>query len=178
MSITSGVLWWQYVTYASSCIIIEAFSGYRLWCKSFLFHISEGIWLVALPKTDWDKTAQWSQMSALKPFSVYLCRLLSDDLSRVSWSLVKLVAALQFPLHATRWKLLWYTLCGFQGKMALPVILCCVTLIIVMSLILFRHLGGTTLFWVVRCLPIMLLGDRALCIIFWSARICHNAIWL
>jgi hypothetical protein len=52
---------------------------------------------------------------------------------------------------------------SFWGKMALPVILCCVIFIFAMSHIFFRHLGGATLFWVVRYL---LLGDRALFIMF------------
>ncbi len=37
----------------------------------------------------------------------------------------------------------------------------------------FRHLGCITLYWVVWCLPILPLGDRALVLIFWSPRICH-----
>ncbi len=48
---------------------------------------------------------------------------------------------------------------------------------LVVSLILLRHLGGAMLFWVARCLPIMLLGDRAFICIFWSPKIlyvsCH-----
>ncbi len=35
----SGVLWWQYVTYASSCIMTKASSGYYLWCMHFVCHI-------------------------------------------------------------------------------------------------------------------------------------------
>jgi hypothetical protein len=45
--------------------------------------------------------------------------------------------------------------------------LLCVAFIFVMSIfILFSHFGGATLFQVVRCLPIMMLRDRALSIIF------------
>ncbi len=34
ISIASGVLWWQYVTYASSCMMTKASSRYRLRCTS------------------------------------------------------------------------------------------------------------------------------------------------
>ncbi len=109
----------------------------------------------------------------LNCFQFYPCRLSSNDMSMVlGCSVVKLASAMRYPFHATRWKLLLYMCCRFQEKkMALPVILCCVAFIFVMTLILFRHLGGDTLFWVVRCPPIMLLGDRALFIISWSPRI-------
>ncbi len=60
--------------------------------------------------------------------------------------------------------------------MALPNILCCAAFICDVPYP-FRHLGGITLCWVVWCLPILLLGDRALVLIFWSPRIhyviCH-----
>jgi hypothetical protein len=50
-------------------------------------------------------------------------------------------------------------------------VMCCLHL--VMSLILLSHLGGVTLFCVVRYLPITLLGDRAFILIFWSPKICY-----
>ncbi len=45
---TPGVLWQQYVTYASSCIMTKASSGYWLMCTHFVCHILEGNWLFAL----------------------------------------------------------------------------------------------------------------------------------
>ncbi len=66
----------------------------------------------------------------------------------------------------------------FSGITALPDILCCLlpsSLWCPLSFLGF--LGGVTLFWVVRCLPIMLLGDRDSILIFWSPKIryvsCH-----
>ncbi len=55
ISIVSGVLWWQYVTYVFSCIMTKASSGYQMRCAHFACHILEGVWLLALPKADWDK---------------------------------------------------------------------------------------------------------------------------
>ncbi len=70
-------------------------------------------------------------------------------------------------------------LCWFHRKNGFPYypVLCCLHLSDVPYP--FRYLGGITLFWVVRCLPICWLGDSALVLIFWSPRIrnviCH---WL
>jgi hypothetical protein len=55
ISIVSGVLWWQYSTYASSCIMTKASRGYHMRCTHFLCHILEGVWLLTLPKADWGK---------------------------------------------------------------------------------------------------------------------------
>ena len=60
ISIASGVLQWQYVTYASSCIMTKASSGYRMQCTHFVCHILEGVWLLALPKADWVKVCPGS----------------------------------------------------------------------------------------------------------------------
>ncbi len=54
-SIVSGVLWWQYATYAFPCIMTKAFSGYRMRCTLCVCHILGGVRLFALPKADWDK---------------------------------------------------------------------------------------------------------------------------
>ncbi len=69
-SIASGVLWWQCATYASSCIMTKTFSGYHKQCTHFGCHILEGVWLLPLPKTDWDKSAQGGLESALELLSV------------------------------------------------------------------------------------------------------------
>jgi hypothetical protein len=106
----------------------------------------------------------------LKCFQFYPSRLLSDDMSMVGWSLVKLASALLHMFHANRWKLLWYMPCCFWEEPLSLFILCVMChLYLMMSLVLFRHLGlgGVTLFWVVRCLLIMLLGDMAFILIFW-----------
>ncbi len=55
ISMVSGVLWWQYATYAFPCIMTKASSGYHMPCTHFVRHILEGVWLLALPKADWDK---------------------------------------------------------------------------------------------------------------------------
>ncbi len=55
ISIVSGVLWWQYATYAFPCIMTKASSGYHTWGTHCVCHILEGVWLLALPKADWDK---------------------------------------------------------------------------------------------------------------------------
>jgi hypothetical protein len=55
ISIVSGVLWWQYATYASPRIMTKASSGYHMQCAHFVRHILEGVWLLALPKADWGK---------------------------------------------------------------------------------------------------------------------------
>ncbi len=55
ISIVSGVLWWQYATYAFPCIMTKASSGYHLRCTHFVSHMLEGVWLLALHKADWDK---------------------------------------------------------------------------------------------------------------------------
>jgi hypothetical protein len=55
ISIVSGVLWWQYATDASPCIMTKASSGYHMRCTHFVCHILEGVWLLALPKADWGK---------------------------------------------------------------------------------------------------------------------------
>ncbi len=70
ISIASSVLLWQYVTYASSCIMTKASCGYHLWCTHFVYHILGGVWLFALPKAEWGKSSQGGWMSALKLFSV------------------------------------------------------------------------------------------------------------
>ncbi len=117
----------------------------------------------------------------LNSFQFYPSRLWSNDMSMVEWSLVKLASALLHLFHASRWKLMWYMLCNFLEERFCLFILCDMChLHLVMSLILFfRLLGGATLFWVVRCLPIMLLGDRAFISIFWSSRIrCVSCHWL
>ncbi len=55
ISIVSGVLWWQYATYASPCIMTKASSGYHMWCSHFMCHILKSVWLLALSKADWGK---------------------------------------------------------------------------------------------------------------------------
>ncbi len=99
----------------------------------------------------------------LNCFQFYPSRLLSNDMSMVVWDLVeKLASALLHLFHANSWKLLWYMLCCFQEEwlyLFIPFMLC-VAFILWCLISFFRHLGGATLFWVVRCLPIMLLGDR------------------
>ncbi len=177
ISIASGVLWWQYATYASSCIMTNASNGYccvHIFCAPFwrMFDSSHCLWLteVSLPRE--------VERLPLNCFQFYPSRLLSDDMSMVGWSLVKLASALLHLFHANSWKLLWYMLCCFQEEWLCLFILCIICLLyLVMSLILFRHLGGVTLFWVVRCLPIILLGNRAFICIFWSPKIhyvsCH-----
>ncbi len=55
ISIVSDVLWWQCATDAFPCIMTKASSGYHMWCTHFVHHILEGVWLLALPKADWDK---------------------------------------------------------------------------------------------------------------------------
>ncbi len=54
ISIASGVLWWQYATYASPCIMTNS-SGYHMQCTHFVHQILEDVWLLALPKADWSK---------------------------------------------------------------------------------------------------------------------------
>ncbi len=56
----SGVLWWQYATYASPYIMTNASSGYHMRCTHFVHHILEGVWLLALPKADWVKVCPGS----------------------------------------------------------------------------------------------------------------------
>ncbi len=70
ISIVSGVLWWQYATYASLCIMTKASNGYHMRCTHFVCHILEGVWLLALPKADWVKVCPGSLRSALELFSV------------------------------------------------------------------------------------------------------------
>ncbi len=70
ISIVSGVLWWQYATYAFPCIMTKASSGYHMRCTHFVHHILEGVWLLALPKADWGMSAQGGWESALELFSV------------------------------------------------------------------------------------------------------------
>jgi hypothetical protein len=71
-------------------------------------------------------------------------------------------------------------LCYFQEEplcLSILCVTCCLHLVI--SLILFRHLGGVTLFSVVRCLPIMLLGYRAFILILLSPKIHYvSGHWL
>ncbi len=55
ISIVSGVLWWQYATYAFPYIMTKASSGYHMRCTHFVLQILEGVWLLALPKADQDK---------------------------------------------------------------------------------------------------------------------------
>ncbi len=42
ISMVSGVLWWQYATYASSCIITKASRGYHMRCAHFVRQIFGG----------------------------------------------------------------------------------------------------------------------------------------
>ncbi len=150
ISIASGVLWWQYVTYASSCIMTKASGGYHLWCTYFVCCILEGILLLELPKDNWGKSAQEGQESALKLFQFFPCRLSSNDMSTAGWSLVKLAPALRYLFHASRWKLLWYMLCGFHKEqhcllscVVLPSSLWCP-----LSFLGIHASGSATLFWV------------------------------
>jgi hypothetical protein len=69
ISIVSGVLWWQYVTYASPCIMPKASSGYHTRWTHFLCHIFEGVWLLALTKADWVKVCPGS--SRVCPWTVF-----------------------------------------------------------------------------------------------------------
>ncbi len=113
----------------------------------------------------------------LNCFQFYPSRLSSNDMSTVGWSLVRLASALLLLFHTNRWKLLQYMLCCFQEEWLCPFILCVMCCLhLVMSLILFRHLGGATLFWVVRCLPIMLLGDRRFHILVTQDSLCELSL--
>ena len=58
------VLWLHPLTKASS--------GYRLWWKHFVCHILEGVWLLALPKADWGKSALGGLLSALALYKLAL----------------------------------------------------------------------------------------------------------
>ncbi len=69
ISMVSGVLWWQYTTYASPCIMTKASSWYHMWCTHFVCHILEGVWLLALPKADWVKVCPGS--SRVCPWTVF-----------------------------------------------------------------------------------------------------------
>ncbi len=65
-----------------------------------------------------------------------------------------------------------------SGRTALPVILCCLlpsSLWCPSSFLGF--LGGFTLFWVVRCLPIVLLGDRVFHILVIWDPLCCTRSW-
>jgi hypothetical protein len=114
ISIASGVLWWQYATYASSCIMTKASSGYHMQCTHLVCHSLEGVWLLALPKTDWGNLPRKDEHLPLNCFQFYPSRLSSDDMSTGGWSLVKLSSALLHLFHANGRKLLWYMLCCFQ----------------------------------------------------------------
>ncbi len=95
ISIVSGVLWWQYATYAFPCIMTKASSGYHMRCAHCACHILEGVWLLVLPKADWDKVCPGKLRVCLWTFfQFYPSRLLSDDMSTVGWSLVKLALLL------------------------------------------------------------------------------------
>jgi hypothetical protein len=128
---------------------------------------------VGLPREDKHLPSNCSQF--------YPSRFLCNDMSTVGlgWSLVKLASALLHLFHANCWKLLWYMLCCSQEEWLWLFILCVMCCLHLMtSLIFFRHLGGVTLFWVVRCLPIILLRDRAFIQIFWSNKIrCVSCHW-
>ncbi len=123
-------------------------------------------------------SSQPGWMSALKLVSVLSTLAKSYDFSTVVWSLVDLASALQYLIHAIRWKLHGIHFAGSRkyGFAYYPV-LHCFHLCLCDVPYPFRHLGDITLFWVVWCLPILSLGDRALVLIFWSPRIhyliCH-----
>jgi hypothetical protein len=136
----------------------KASSGCHLWCAHFVCHTLEGVWLLALPKADCNKSDREVECLPLNCFQFYPSRSSSNDMSMVGWSLVKLATALLHLFHANRWKLLWYMLASFRKTGFACYSLLSVAFIVKMTLILFRHLGGATLFWVVRCLSIMLQG--------------------
>ncbi len=92
------------------------------------------------------------------------------------WSLVVLALCFAIPVSCIFLKtfVIRFAGSGKNGFAYYPV-LCCLHLCDVPYP--FRHLGGIALFWLVWCLPILSLGDRALVLIFWSPRIhyviCH-----
>ncbi len=64
-----------------------------------------------------------------------------------------------------------------SGKTALSVILCCLSPSSLWCPLSFLgFLGGPTLFWVVRCLPIILLGDRVFHILVARDRLCELSL--
>ncbi len=137
--IASGVLWRQYATYASACIMSKASSGYHFWCTHFgchwrLFNASHCLKLTVV------SPPREVEGLPLKYFLFYPSKLSSNDMSPVGWSLVKLASALLHLFHTNRWKLLRYMLCWFQEKwlcLFIFCVMCCLHL--VMPLILWRH---------------------------------------
>ncbi len=86
ISIVSGVLWWQYATYASPCIMTKASSGYHMTtcgehilCATFwrMFDSSHCLRLTE------ERSAQGVESLPLNCFQFYPSRLLSDDMSMV-----------------------------------------------------------------------------------------------
>ncbi len=128
ISIASGVFLWQYATYASSsCIVTKASSGYHMRCTHFVCHIwrvFDFLHCLRLTKVSLPREVQRLPLNC---FQCYPCRLSSNDMSTVGWSLVKLASALLHMFHAKRWKLLWYMLCCFQEEQLCMFILCCLS---------------------------------------------------
>jgi hypothetical protein len=160
------------MTYAFPCIMTKASSGYHMRCTHFVRHILEGVWLLALPKADWDKICPGS--SRVCPWT----RLFSDDKSTVGWSLVKLALLLCCCTCFNQYmKAIMVHALLLSGKMALPVILYCLSPSSLWCPLSFLgFLGGATLFWVVRCFPIMLLGDRVFHILVTRDPLCELSL--
>jgi hypothetical protein len=153
---------------------VDTVCGVHILCATFV----EGVWLLALPKADWGKVCPGRlKVCPLNCFQFYPSRLLSNDMSMVGWSIVKLASALLLHLFQS----IDESPCGRcfavfrkNGFACYP--LSSVAIILMMSLILLRLLGGFTLLWVVRCLPIMLLGDRVFFILVTQDPICELSL--
>ncbi len=114
----------------------------------------EGCWLLALPKADWGNSAQGASVSVLKLLSSIHVDFIQWHVNRgvkSSWSSHLLCGTCFMQLDESCWDIR-FTGSRKNGFAYYPV-LCCLHLCDV--LYPFRHLGGITLFWVVRCLPIL-----------------------
>ncbi len=151
----------------------KASSGYRLWCTLLCAKFWR-VFSLCTAKDDWVRFVQGGWMSALKlGFS-------SIHVGYIRWhfnSGVKsscsspLLCGTCFMQLAEN--LMVYALL-VPGRMV-----CLLSCVVLPSSLWCPYLGGITLLWVVWCLPNLLLGDKALVLIFWSPRIhyviCH---WL
>ncbi len=142
ISIASGALWWQYATYASACIMTKASSGYRLCYPHFVCHTLEGVDSLHCPRLTAVSLPREAKHLSMNCFQFYPSRLLSDDMSMVGWSLVKLALL----LCCTFFMLIAESSCGtcfaaFRKNSFACYPLLSVAFIFMMSLILFRHFG-------------------------------------
>ncbi len=118
ISIVSGVLWWQYATYAFSCIMTKASSGYHMRCTHFVHHILEGVWLLHCLRLTEVRSAQGGQESALELMlptayidahttKFYFCKLFSCgpnfSESRNFWEDSKMVVLQETYIALGRW---------------------------------------------------------------------------